>query len=69
MKSGGKKPVHSDVSLELIATSGQEGIKLIAELRQRILHGFGMPAGWVLCIVVSIFKGKDDTRNCSFIAK
>ena len=24
-----------------------------------------MPAEWVLCIMVLIFKGKDDIRNCS----
>ena len=29
-----------------------------------VLDGFGMPAEWALSIVVPIFKGKDDIRNC-----
>ena len=31
----------------------------------RILDVFGMPAEWAMSIVVPIFKGKCDVRNCS----
>ena len=34
------------------------------EICQRTLDGFGMPVEWALTIVVPIFKGKGDIRNC-----
>ena len=37
----------------------------MAEICQRVLHGFGMPVEWALSIVIPIFKGKGYTRNCS----
>ena len=37
----------------------------MAEICQRILDGFGMPVEWALSIVVPIFKGKGDIRNCN----
>ena len=37
----------------------------MAEICQNVLTGFGTPAEWALSIVVQIFNGKDDTRNCS----
>ena len=35
------------------------------EICQKVLDGFGMLEEWVLCIVVPIFKGNGDIRNCS----
>ena len=64
MKTG-KVPGHSEVSLELIAASGGVGIQVMAEICQNVIDGCGMPAEWTLCIVVPIFKGKVDIRNCS----
>ena len=64
MKTG-KSPGPSDVSIELIAASGGVGIQVMAEINLKILDGFGMPAVWALSIVVPIFKGKGDIRNCS----
>ena len=64
MKTG-KVPGSSEVSLELIAAIGGVGIQVMAEICQRVLDGFGMPAEWALRIVVPIFKGKGDIRNCS----
>ena len=29
------------------------------------LNGFGMPAEWALCMLVTIIKGKGDIWNCS----
>ena len=37
----------------------------MVEICEKVLDGFGMPAEWALGIVVPIFKGKDDIRNCS----
>ena len=52
-------PGHSEVSLELIAASRGVGIQVMAEICQRVLDE------WALSIVVPIFKGKGDIRNCS----
>ena len=37
----------------------------MAEICQKVLDGFGMPADWALSIEVPIFKWKGDIRNCS----
>ena len=37
----------------------------MAEICQRYLEGFGMPADWTLDIVVPIMKGMGDIRTCS----
>ena len=63
MKTG-KAPGPSEVSLELIAASGGVGIQVMAEICQKVLYGFGMPAEWAVSIVVPIFMGKGDVRNC-----
>ena len=64
MKTG-KVPGPSEISLELIAASGGVGIQVMAEICQKVLDGFRMPVEWVLSVVVPIFKGKGDIRNCS----
>ena len=43
MKTG-KAPGPSEASLELIAASGGVGIQVMAEICQKALYGFGMPA-------------------------
>ena len=61
----GKVTGPSEVSLELIAASRRIGIQVMTEICLIVLDGLGMPAEWVLNIVVQIFKGKGDIRNCS----
>ena len=51
--------------MELIAASGGVGIQVIAEICQKVLNGFGIPAEWALSIVVPIINGKVYIRNCS----
>ena len=53
-----------EASLELIAASGGVGIQVMAEICQKVLNGFGMPADWVQSIVVPIFKENGDIRKC-----
>ena len=60
-----KIPGPSDVSLELIAASWGVGIQAMAEICQKVLDGFGMPALWGLSIAVRMFMGKVDIWNCS----
>ena len=64
MKTG-KAPGLSEVSLELIAASGGVRFHVMAEICLKVLDGLGVPAKCALHIVVPIFKGKGDIRNCS----
>ena len=59
MKTG-KAPGPSEVSLELIADSGDVGIQVMAEICPKVLDGCRMPVEWSLSVVVPIFKGKGD---------
>ena len=61
----GKEPGPSEVSLVFIVASGGVGIQVMAEICQKVLDGFGMPAEWALSIVVPIFMGKGYIRKCS----
>ena len=61
----GKACRLSDVPLELIAASGEVGFKLLLKY-VRVIDGFGMPVEWALSIVVPIFNGKGNIRNCSY---
>ena len=65
----GKAPGPSEVSLELIAASGAEGIQVMAEICHEILGGFGRPAEWDLSIVVKNYKGKGHIRGWSCLGK
>ena len=64
MKTG-KAPGPSEVSLELFVACGGVGIHVMADICQKVLDGFGMPAELALSIVVPNFKGKVNIRNCS----
>ena len=64
----GTAPGHSDVSLQLIAASGEVEIQVIIKLCQIVLDGLGLPAECALSAVFPIFKGVDDIRNCIFYA-
>ena len=63
MKSG-KATGPSEVSVEMIVTSGESGLKVMTELCQRVLDGRGMPDVWKTCVIVPIFKGKGDVMSC-----
>ena len=64
MKTG-KAPGPSEVSLGFNAASRGVGIQVMADICQKVLDGFGMPAEWALSIVDPIFMGKGDIRNSS----
>ena len=46
--------------------SGEVRVKVMAVICQIVLDGLGMPAEWALSIVVPIFYGKGDAKNCSY---
>ena len=58
----GKAVGPSEVSTEMIAASGDVGIRVMMELCQRLLDGKGMPEEWKISVVTPIFNGK---RGCN----
>ena len=60
----GKAAGPSEVTVEMIAASGEIGIGVMIELCQGVLDERGMPDEWVLSVVVPIFKGKGDAMSC-----
>ena len=63
MKAG-KAAGPLEVSVEMIAASGEIRIDVMVELCQSVLDGRGMPDEWAPSIVVPILKGKGDAINC-----
>ena len=63
MKAG-KAAGPSEVSVEMIAASGEIGVDVMVELCQSVLDGRRMPDEWALSVVVPIFKGKGDATSC-----
>ena len=63
MKAG-KAAGPSEVSVEMIAASGEIGVDVMVEPCQSVLDGTGMPDEWALSFVVPIFKGKGDAMSC-----
>ena len=59
----GKAAGFLEVSVEMIAPSGEIGIGMMVELCQGVLDGRGMPDDWALSVVVPIFKGKGDAMT------
>ena len=68
MKTG-KAVGPSEVSTEMIAASGEVGIRVMIELCQRLLDGKGMPEEWKTSVVMPIFEGKGGVMNCGHIGE
>ena len=60
----GKAAGPAEVSIEMIAASGEIRIGVMVELCQGVLDGRGMLDEWVLSVVVPIFRGKGDAMSC-----
>ena len=54
-----------EVRTEAISASGEVGISVMVKLCQRVLDGKGMQDEWEANVLVPIFKGKGDVRNCN----
>ena len=61
----GKAAGTSKVCAEMISASREVEVSVMVELCQRVLDGKGMPDGWQTSVLVPIFKGKGDVRNCN----
>ena len=55
----------SEVSMEMINTSGKVGIDVMTKLCQRVLDGKGMPKNWKTSVMVPIYNEKGDVTNCN----
>ena len=49
----------------MISASGEEEVSVVVELCQCTLDGKEMPDEWQTSVLVPIFKGKGDVRNCN----
>ena len=49
----------------MISPSGEVGVSVMVELCQCVLDGKEMPDEWQTSVLVPIFKGKGDVRNCN----
>ena len=61
----GKAAGPSDVCAEMISASEEVGVSVMVELCQRVIDGKEMPDEWQTSVLVPIFKGKGDVRNCN----
>ena len=57
--------IHSYVSFQVIAASGEVLIHVMVVLCQRVLHGLGVPVECILGIVVLIFERNGDIMSCN----
>ena len=61
----GKAVGPYEVCAQMISARGEIGVSVMVELCQRVLDGKEMPDEWQKSVLLSIFKGKRDERNCN----
>ena len=60
----GKAAGISEVAAEHIKASGMVGIEVIMGIANRMLDGEGIPEDWRHSVLVPLYKGKGDVRDC-----
>ena len=60
----GKAAGKTEVAVEHILASGDIGTKVIADIANGLLEGRGIPEDWKHSLLVLLYKGKDDVRDC-----
>jgi hypothetical protein len=60
----GKATGVSEIAAEHIAASGMVGIEVITKIANRVLNGEGTPDEWRCSVLVPLYKGKGDVRDC-----
>ena len=60
----GKAAGVSEVAAEHIKASGMVGIEVIMGIANRMLDGEGIPEDWRHSVLVPLYKGKGDVRDC-----
>ena len=61
----GKAAGPSEVCADMISASRGVGVSVMVELCQCVLNGKEMPDEWQTSVLVPIFKGKGDIRDCN----
>lgn len=60
----GKAAGESEVAVEHIRASGAVGIEVITEIANCMLDGKDIPEDWRHSVLVPLYKGKGDVRDC-----
>ena len=60
----GKAVGVSEVAAEHIKASGMVGIEVITRIANRLLDDEGIPEDWRHSVLVPLYKGKGDVRDC-----
>ena len=60
----GKAAGMSEVVAEHVVASGAVGVAVLTEICNRVLAGENMPDEWRYSVLVPLYKGKGDTRDC-----
>ncbi len=60
----GKATGVSAVAAEHIKASGVIGMEVITKIANRVLDGEGIPEDWKRSVLVPLYKGKGDVRDC-----
>jgi hypothetical protein len=60
----GKATGVPEVAAEHIAASGMVGIEVITKIANRVLDDEGIPNEWRCSVLVPLYKGKGDVRDC-----
>jgi hypothetical protein len=60
----GKAAGVSEIAAEHVVASGKVGVVVMTELCNRVLAGEGMPEEWRDSVLVPLYKGKGDAREC-----
>ena len=60
----GKAGGISGVCSEFLTCSGEAGVEALTSICNGILHGESMPQDWMDSLLVPLYKGKDDAREC-----
>jgi hypothetical protein len=60
----GKASGVTEVVAEHVVASGKIGVEVMAEICNRVLAGESMPEDWRDSVLVPLYKGKGDARDC-----
>ena len=60
----GKAAGMTGITAEHFLASGAIGVQVVTELCNRVLDGGKMPTDWNESVLIPIYKGKGDTREC-----
>ena len=60
----GKEQGHDDIPVEAWIALGNKGVAFLVNFFNRLLRGEKMPDEWRKSVLISLYKGKGDIKNC-----